>query len=88
MDNDESRNAPYEKPRRIIQNQTLIQLLCVAVVVSCFHIGGLVFWLVFGICPAIVVPLVIIGWTVASLSYIGIKLYYWRKDRQISSQIT
>jgi len=52
MDNDESRNALYEKSRRIIRNQALIQILGVFVCgIGTLALTDVMFWLVFGVAP-------------------------------------
>jgi hypothetical protein len=76
------KSRPYEKPRRIIQNQALIQVLFVLAALSPMWLAFLSFRLVAAF-PSLII-LLLTAWAVTSLSYIGIKLYYWKKDRQIS----
>jgi hypothetical protein len=62
-----------KKPKRIIQNQRLIQLgiiLCIAVPIP---LAGVVFWLVFVAVPHM--PLILfVTWLISSALYIGLEI--------------
>jgi hypothetical protein len=80
MDNDESRSALYEKPRRIIQNQVLIQLLIILSVATPMPLALVMFWLAFGVAPAIVIPSILVVWVAGSVSYAVIRLWAKLED--------
>jgi hypothetical protein len=82
MDNDESRNALYEKPRKIIHNQTLIQLLIILSWATPMPLAGVMLWLVFCVAPAIVIPLILVTWFVGSVSYIVMRLHVERQNKK------
>ena len=67
MDNDENRSSLYEKPRRIIHNQTVIQLLIILAIAIPIPLGAFIFWLIFCIAPALVIPIILIVWAVGSV---------------------
>jgi membrane protein YdbS with pleckstrin-like domain len=71
-----------KKPRRTIHNQTLIQLLAIACGVGSIWLGGFIFWLVFGVAPAIVVPSILAVWAVGSVSYIVMRLHVERQNKK------
>jgi len=80
-------NRPYEKHRRIIQNQTLIQILFIIAVLSPSCITVLLLHLL-----AAFPSLVIIGiatWAIGSVSYVAMRLHVKRQNstsRQGTSQ--
>lgn len=80
MDNDESRTQLYEKPRRIIQNQLLIQLLIILSIVIPIPLATVIFWLIFGVAPAIVIPSILVVWVAGSVSYAVIRLWAKLED--------
>lgn len=74
MDNDKDRSALYEKPRRIIHNQLLIELLIVLAVAVPVPLAGFVFWAVFAVCPFVVVPAILVVWAVGVFGYVVVRL--------------
>ena len=70
----------YEERRRIIQNQTLIQLLIILAVVTPIPLGWLVFKLVFCVAPVIMIPSIVVIWAVGSVSYIVMWLHVERQN--------
>lgn len=80
MDNDESRTQLYEKPRRIIQNQLLIQLLIILSIAIPIPLATVIFWLIFGVAPAIVIPSILVVWVAGSVSYAVIRLWAKLED--------
>jgi len=82
MDNDESRNALYQEPRRIIQNQIWIQLLIILAIAIPIPLGRIIFGLVFCIAPAIVIPTILVVQTVGSVSYIVMKAHVERQNKK------
>jgi len=71
-----------KKPKRIIQNQTLIILIGMFLGVACLNFGFFVFWLVFGVAPAIVIPSILAVWIVGSVSYIVMRLHVERQNKK------
>jgi hypothetical protein len=82
MDNDEGKTAIYEKPRRIIQNQTLIQLLMILELATPIPLAGVLFGLVFAVAPVIVVPSILAVWAVGSVCYIAMRLHVERQNKK------
>lgn len=82
MDNDKSRTQLYEKPRRIIHNQTLILLLIILVVAIPIPLAKATFELVFCVAPAVVIPSVLVAWAVGSVSYIATWLHVKRQNKK------
>jgi len=82
MDNDESRTALYEKPRRIFQNQVLIQLLIILAVATPIPLTVVMFWLVFGVAPAIMIPSILAIQVIGSVSYVVVWLHVKRQNKQ------
>ncbi|MDH5793056.1 MAG: hypothetical protein OEZ18_00640 [Candidatus Bathyarchaeota archaeon] len=76
------KSRPYEKPRRIIQNQTLIVLLFLLAVGSPVWLGTPIFYLIFGACSSIVVPCLVAVWIVGSVSYIVMRLHVERQNKK------
>jgi hypothetical protein len=73
-----------KKPRHIIQNQTLIQLLIILSIATPMPLAGVMFWLVFSIASAsaIVVPSIFVVWVVGSVSFIVMRLHVERQNRK------
>lgn len=71
-----------KKPRRIIQNQILIQLLIILSMAAPIPLTGVIFWLIFGIAPVIVVPSILIAWIIISVSFITIQLHIERRNKK------
>jgi hypothetical protein len=67
--------AWVRKPKRIIQNQSLIQLVAVLAIMVPLPTVGIVFWLVFAVCPSIVIPIIIAAWIAASVIYASLSVY-------------
>ncbi|MEM3597200.1 MAG: hypothetical protein QXJ53_03635 [Candidatus Bathyarchaeia archaeon] len=53
------------KPKRIIHNQTLIQLLFILAMATPIPASGLVMYLAFCVAPAIVIPSILVLWFAA-----------------------
>ena len=64
------KNRPFEKPRRIIESQALVQVLIVLATLSPVWAMFPVFYLIFGICPSVVVPTCFGLWVVAVIIYV------------------
>jgi len=71
-----------KKPKRIIHNQLLIQLLMIVVVITPIPASGLVLWLVFSFYPRIVIPSIIVVWAMVSVVYVGLRLWVLKKNRK------
>jgi hypothetical protein len=67
-------DRPFGKPRRIIQNQALIQFLFIMATLSPAWCILPIFYLVFGVCPSIIVPFLIVLWAVSAIVYIALDL--------------
>ena len=72
-----------KKPRRIIHNQLLIRVIIMLILGVPIPLGGVMFWLVFGVAPAVVIPSILVADVVGSVGYIGLRLYVERKDRVV-----
>jgi hypothetical protein len=72
-----------KKSRRIIQNQTLIVTIMILVVGGMIPLGGVIFWLVFGIAPAIIIPSILVVWAIASISYLVMRFHVERQNKKI-----
>ena len=70
----------YEERRRIIQNQTLIQLLIILAVVTPIPLASVMFWLVFCVAPVIMISSIVVIWAVGSVSYIVMWLHVERQN--------
>ena len=67
-------NNPYEKPRRIIQNQGLIQFLFIMATLSPGWFVFPIFYVIFGICPNIIVPFLIVLWFISACVYLALDI--------------
>jgi len=63
------------KPKRVIHNQFLIQLLLILAFAIPLPAAGLVFWLIFAVSPIIVVPGIIVVWTASAITYAALAVY-------------
>lgn len=61
------------KPRRIIHNQIVIQILAMIAMGLPIPLAGVVMYLIFGIVPSITIPLVIGAWFFA----LAFETYAW-----------
>lgn len=84
MDNDKNKNALYEKPKRIIQNQVLIQLLIILAVAVPIPLGGVIFKLVFCVIPKIVIPSILVLWIISSVSFTVWKIQNFNRFKRKS----
>jgi hypothetical protein len=73
-----------KKPKHIIQNQTLIELLMVSISVSTFSLIEFLFWFTFCVAPTIIIPSLLITWAVGSVSYIVMRLHVQRQNKKES----
>jgi len=71
-----------KKPKPIIHNQLVIQLLIVLSMAVPMPLAGAMCWLVFGIAPKIVIPSILAVLTVGSVSHIVIQLYIKRQNKK------
>ena len=71
-----------KKPKRIIQNQTLIVALMILVVVGTAPLCVVIFWLVFSVAPAVVIPSILVVQVVGSVSYIVMRLHVERQNKK------
>lgn len=71
-----------KKPKRIIQNETLIQLIGMFLGIGCLWFGFFIFWLVFSVAPSIVIPSILIVWAATSVSYIAMRLHVERQNKK------
>lgn len=60
------------KPRRIIHNQTLIQLFAILAIVAPLPATGALMYLVFSVAPSIAVPLILALWFFAVIFEISV----------------
>jgi len=74
--------AWVRKPRRIIQNQLLIQILMMLVLAVPIPLGGFIFWMVFCAAPAIVIPSIVIVWVLSSVSFIVMRMHIERQNKR------
>ena len=71
-----------KKPKRIIQDQTLIVALMILTVVGAAPLGVFIFWLTFGVYPSFTVPFIVVLWAVGSVSYIVMRLHVERQNKK------
>ena len=71
-----------KKPRRIIQNQTLIQLLIILSITIPLPLSAVIIVMVFSIAPVIVIPSILIAWVVGSVTYIVLKVHVLRQNKK------
>ena len=71
-----------KKPKRIVQNQMLIQLLIILSMATPIPLTGVMFGLVFSVAPAIVVPSIVVAWVVGSFSFIVMRLHVERQNKK------
>jgi len=69
-----------KKPKRIIQNQTLIVALGILVPFGTVSLCVVIFWLVFSIPFGVVTAVVL--WIISTIAYVSFNIYYMRKDRK------
>ncbi|HVP93242.1 MAG TPA: hypothetical protein VMS94_05830 [Acidobacteriota bacterium] len=76
MGADESKAEGWvrKKPKKIIQNQTLIVVILILGAMSPLICSGVVFWFVFSFYPSIMIPAIIILWFICSIAYIALRL--------------
>jgi fructose-specific phosphotransferase system IIC component len=72
----------HKKPRRIIHNFWLAQLLMILCITVPIPAGGVLFWLVFAMAPSIVIPVILVGWAVSAAVYAVLRLHFWSQDRK------
>jgi hypothetical protein len=63
------------KPKRMIHNQSLIQLLLILAFTVPLPTVGVVFWLVFVVSPTIAIPCIIVTWTTSATAYAALAVY-------------
>jgi hypothetical protein len=71
-----------KKPKRIIQNQTLIELLGVVCAVAPLPITWATFLLVFGFYPQIVVPAILAVWIFGAVTFLALRAHVERQNRK------
>jgi hypothetical protein len=71
-----------KKPKRIIQNQTLIILLMILAVGVPIPATGFLFYCVFCVAPSYVIPICLSLWAVCSVSYIVMRLHVERQNKK------
>jgi hypothetical protein len=71
-----------KKPKRIIHNQLLIQILIVVSVLTPVSASGLVLWLIFSFYPRIVIPAIIVVWAMVSVVYVSLRLWVMKQNRK------
>jgi len=71
-----------KKPRRIIQNQTLIQLLIILSIATPIPLAGVAFWMVFAVCPFIAIPSILASWACATVTYVALWFYGQRQNKK------
>jgi hypothetical protein len=76
MDTDENKVEGWirKKPKKIIQNQTLIVVILILGTMSPLICSGIVFWFVFSFYPTVMISAIIILWFISSLTYIALRL--------------
>jgi len=72
-----------KKPKRIVHNAWLIQLLIILNIALPIPVAGIVFWLAFSFYPAIVVPGIIVAWVLGSIIYVILDLL-GRKKKEVN----
>ena len=80
MDNDESKTAIYGKPRMIIHNQIVIQLLIILAIAAPIPLTGVAFYCVFCIAPSVVIPFCVVLWAALVVVYGLIYVYVKVRD--------
>jgi hypothetical protein len=74
------------KPKRIIHNQTLIQLLAILAVAVPLPASGVIMYVVFCVAPTVAIPSIIVLWFFA----VAFEVYAWalrRRDKLRSNEI-
>jgi hypothetical protein len=78
--------AWVRKPKRIIHNQSLIQILIMLAMIIPLPLVGVVFWLLFAFASPIVIQTVVLVWTASTVIYGTTATYVRVKERNTVEQ--
>jgi hypothetical protein len=71
-----------KKPKRIIHNQTVIQILMMLNIALPLTVPGVVLWLVFCLYPQIVIPAILTLWLAGSVAYVALRVHVKRQNKK------